>query len=126
VAALLLAGALAYTEPGKPRGCLIVLAASTYTAKTVGIRDHLAERRRALHARLTQRLDRAVAEGELPEGADTALLTRYATTVLNGMSTQARDGASRAELLAVADAAMLSWDRLAAGEGARPEAGATR
>jgi AcrR family transcriptional regulator len=44
VAGLLRAGALAYTEPGKPAGCMIVLAATTYTPKTEGIRDHLRER----------------------------------------------------------------------------------
>ena len=43
-------------------------------------------------------------------------------TVLNGLSTQARDGADRAELLAVTDAAMFSGERLAG----RPSARAAR
>jgi AcrR family transcriptional regulator len=113
VAGLLRGGAIAYTEPDKPRGCLIVLGATTYTPATEGIRDHLAERRRAASARLRERLDRAVAEGELSPEVDTAVLTRYVVTVLSGLSTQARDGADRAELLAVTDAAMLSWEHLA-------------
>lgn len=130
VAGLLRAAAIAYTEPGKPHGCLIVLGATTYTPRTEGIRDHLAERRRASAADLRAGLEKAVADGELPAALDTAALAGYLVTVLIGMSTRARDGAGRAELLAVADAAMLAWDALAAsadqadpvveaGEGAR-------
>jgi AcrR family transcriptional regulator len=126
MAELLRAAARNYTEPDKPRGCLIVLAATTYTPKTEGIRDHLAERRRGIYTQVKARLDRAVADGDLPAGTDTGLLTDYLTTVLNGMSTRARDGASRAELLAVADAAMAAWDRLVGGEAERAGAAASR
>jgi AcrR family transcriptional regulator len=112
VAGLLRAAAIAYTEPGKPRGCLIVLGATTYTPRTEGIRDHLAERRRASAAELRERLERAAAAGELPAGLDVRTLAGYLTTVLTGMSTLARDGADRAALLAVVDAAMLTWDAL--------------
>jgi hypothetical protein len=45
------------------------------------------------------------------------------------MSVQARDGASRAELLAVAEAAMASWDALTGGRpgwAARSEPPASR
>jgi hypothetical protein len=42
------------------------------------------------------------------------------------MSTQARDGVGRAGLLAVADAAMLGWDLLTAGEAGRSEPSASR
>jgi len=129
VAGLLRNGAIAYTEAGKPHGCLIVLGATTYTPKTEGIRDHLAERRRASSAGLRERLDRATAEGELSPEVDTGVLAGYVTTVLTGMSTQARDGASREELLAIADAAMAAWDRLAgdpAGWAGRSEPTASR
>jgi BetI-type transcriptional repressor, C-terminal len=126
MAELLRAAASSYTEPDKPRGCLIVLAATTYTPKTEGIRDHLAERRRGLYAQVRARLDHAVANGDLPAGTDTGLLTDYLTTVLNGMSTRARDGASRAELLAVADATMAAWDRLVGREAERASAASSR
>lgn len=113
VAGLLRAAAIAYTEPGRPRGCLIVLGATTYTPRTEGIRDHLAERRRASAAELRDRLEHAAATGELPAGVDLTTLAGYLSTVMIGMSTRARDGADRAELLAVVDAAMLTWDALA-------------
>ena len=126
VAGLLRAGALAYTEPGKPAGCMVVLAATTYTPKTEGIRDHLSERRRAANQQLRRRLEQGVADGDLPPGVDTGALADYFTTVLNGMSTEARDGVGRAGLLAVADAAMLGWDLLTAGEAGRSEPSASR
>ncbi|WP_028926639.1 TetR/AcrR family transcriptional regulator [Pseudonocardia acaciae] len=114
VAGLLRAGAIAYTAPGKPNGCMIVLAATTYTPKTEGIRDYLAEQRRASTAALRERLERAVAEGDLSPDVDAGAVAAYYSTVLHGMSVQARDGAGRAELLAVADAAMAAWEHLTA------------
>jgi len=118
VAALLRAGAIAYTEQGKPNGCMIVLAATTYTPKTEGIRDYLTEQRRASTETLRDRLERGVADGDLSPEVDTRMAAGYVSTVLHGMSVQARDGVGRDELLAVADAAMAGWDRLV--QGARP------
>jgi AcrR family transcriptional regulator len=126
VAGLLRAGALAYTEPDRPAGCMIVLAATTYTPKTEGIRDHLSERRRAAKAAVRQRLEQGVADGDLGPGLDTGILADYLSTVLSGMSVQARDGVGRAGLLAVADAAMAGWDRLTSGEAGRSEPLASR
>jgi hypothetical protein len=62
---------------------------------------------------LRARIDRAVAEGELPAGADTATLAGFYSTVLDGMSIKARDGATREELHAVAAAALAAWEGLA-------------
>jgi AcrR family transcriptional regulator len=112
---LLRNAAIAYTDPDTPKGCLVVLAATTYTPKSEGIRDHLVERRRAAAEGVRARLDRAVADGELAPGSNTELLASYLTTVMNGMSVQARDGAGRDRLLAIADAAMAGWDQLANG-----------
>jgi hypothetical protein len=41
------------------------------------------------------------------------ILTRYYATVVQGLSVQARDGASRDELEAVVSCAMAAWDTLA-------------
>ncbi|HTF48605.1 MAG TPA: TetR/AcrR family transcriptional regulator [Pseudonocardia sp.] len=129
VAAMLRDGAIAYTEPGKPSGCMIVLAATTYTPKTEGIRDYLAEQRRAGTTELRERLERGRTDGELLPEVDASAVAGYFSTVLHGMSVQARDGASRAELLAVAEAAMASWDALTGGRpgwAARSEPPASR
>lgn len=100
-----------YTNPNNPPGCMIVLAALLGTPETKSVRNFLAERRRLALADLQRRLDRGVADGDLPEHADTASLAAYYTTVLNGLSIAVRDGASRAELDAIIDQAMKAWDR---------------
>jgi AcrR family transcriptional regulator len=92
-----------------PRGCMVTLS-------SVGSEGHaeLGETVRSARAvtleRLTTRLDRAVADGEIPRSTDLHALARFVQTVQNGMSILARDGASRAELEAVADVAMAGWD----------------
>ncbi|PRX96786.1 TetR/AcrR family transcriptional regulator [Allonocardiopsis opalescens] len=117
---LLRTNALAYTAGDRPAGCMVVLAAVNCTEESAGARDLLAKLRRDDLGALRERLDRGAAEGDLPPGTDTAALARFYNAVLHGMSIQAYDGATRAELLAVVDSAMAAWDWLAP---ARPAAG---
>jgi AcrR family transcriptional regulator len=113
VEAMLRSNALAYTEPGRPTGCMVVLAATTYTPSTEGVRHFLAEQRRASTVMVRERLDRGRADGDLPPDVDTGVLAAYVSSVQFGMSVQARDGATRAELCAVVDFAMAGWERAA-------------
>lgn len=103
----------AYTSPGKPRGCMVVLSALIGSRENRRIRRELAKLRAADLAALQQRLDRAVSDGELPTTADTDAIARFYITVLQGLSIQARDGASRAQLEKVVEAAMETWEMLA-------------
>jgi hypothetical protein len=69
-----------------------------------------------MQAEIAGRLARGVADGDLvvsPARVDA--IARYYTTVVQGLSIQARDGASRAELETVIGCAMAAWDTLAAG-----------
>ncbi|KYF50023.1 TetR family transcriptional regulator [Sorangium cellulosum] len=120
VEAMLRSNAEAYVCPGKPSGCMIVLAATLGTPESEGVRSYLAEVRRSAQGELQRRLERGVAEGDVPAGTDTAALAAFYTTVLNGLSLQARDGASREALQAIVDCAMAAWDVLA-----RPRAAAS-
>jgi AcrR family transcriptional regulator len=112
VEALLRANVLAYTDQDKPTGCMIVLAATTYTPITAGIRDFLAEQRRSATAAVRDRLARGQADGDVPPGADIDALAAYVSTVQFGLSLQARDGAAREELSAVVDRAMVAVEHL--------------
>ena len=47
--------------------------------------------------------------GELDVSVNAASLARFCTTVLQGMSVQAIDGATQAELTAVMETALLPW-----------------
>lgn len=103
-----------YTDPSNPPGCMIVLAATTGTVGNEGVRDFLAELRRAGEEDVRRRLERGVAEGDLPPGTDVGTLAAFVVTVQQGLSIQARDGASRATLDAIVDHALAVWDALAA------------
>jgi AcrR family transcriptional regulator len=107
------ATAESFTQRGKPRGCLIALGAlhardASTAAVCRELRDHRAQNTKTLR----RRLERGVAEGELPAGFDCRAAATFYATVQHGMSIQARDGASRDTLLAVARCAMAAWDGL--------------
>ncbi|KAF5884511.1 TetR/AcrR family transcriptional regulator [Rhizobium sp. PEPV16] len=92
-----------------PRGCMVTLS-------SVGSEGHveLGELVRTARAitldRLKARLNQAISEGEIPASTDVHALARFVQTVQNGMSILARDGATRSELEAVAELAILGWD----------------
>ncbi len=101
--------AVEYTRPGRPRGCLVLSAAVACAASSADVEALLRDRREANLAALRERIAADMAAGVLAPtiGADT--LARYTGAVLQGLSQQARDGASAEELLGVVEAAMTSW-----------------
>ncbi|WP_373048885.1 TetR/AcrR family transcriptional regulator [Vulgatibacter sp.] len=98
-----------YTVPGRPPGCFVFSGATNCSAAAAEVEEALRRMRRASEAVIRRRLERAAAEGELPPGADAASLAGFVATVMEGMSQQARDGAGRAHLQAIAGAAMAAW-----------------
>ncbi|MFJ0628917.1 TetR/AcrR family transcriptional regulator, partial [Bordetella bronchiseptica] len=73
----------------------------------------LGEHRRDMQALILRRLEQGRRDGEIGPDADLAALAAFYATVLHGMSIQARDGADRAALQAVARQAMHAWEALA-------------
>ncbi len=112
IEALLKAAVEAFTKPGKPRGCMLVLGAMNSMPANKSVQEYLrglrARRRRAVQKRLL----RGVAEGELPSGLDLDALASFYTTVVDGLAIQARDRASRKALRSATQGAMAAWDRL--------------
>jgi AcrR family transcriptional regulator len=98
------------SQPGKPHGCLLVLGATNCTPANKGAQDYLQSIRRQAPKVLKQRLDRGVAQGELPAGLDTNAVAAFYATVIHGLGVRAGDGASRKELLAAVDGAMAGWE----------------
>ncbi|MCV7287193.1 TetR/AcrR family transcriptional regulator [Mycolicibacterium wolinskyi] len=84
---------------GGPNGCLLV-----------GNGAGLADFRDAAAHELARRFDQAVTAGELSD-VDTLLLARWISAVCQGISIQARSGAGRAELHAIADLALEGWPK---------------
>lgn len=101
--------ALSYTDPQHPAGCLVISAATNYSPQTADVEQDLRARRRANVRSFEARLHDAKARGALPEGADTRALAVYFAAVVQGMSQQARDGATTEELRRVAELAMTAW-----------------
>lgn len=102
----------AYVDPGNPRGCMVVLAGLNLGVGHEHIGGYLAECRRNDHARIRERIEQGIAEGDLPLGLDAASTASFALTVLQGLSIQARDGCTGEEAQAVIDIAMKSWDEI--------------
>lgn len=108
---LLIAAANELTRADQPRGCMLTQALMNCNPEAEAIRGGLQARRRETLQIITARIQRGMDAGELPVTADAAELGAYFTTVLQGMSVQARDGATAGRLLAVAHIAMRAWPR---------------
>ncbi len=97
------------TREGSPRGCLITQGALVCGTEGEPIRRELSKKRHEQEELIRARLVRARKEGDLPKTANPADLARYLTTVMQGMSVLANGGASRSELLKVAETALQAW-----------------
>jgi AcrR family transcriptional regulator len=97
------------TKRRGPRGCLMVQAALVCGDEAEPVRRELAARRSAAEAMIRKRLERALADGDLPAGSSPADLARYLVTVMRGMCVQAAGCAGRAELTRVAELALRAW-----------------
>ena len=109
VARMLREAAHAYTDPAHPRGCLVISAAINCTPGSADIETFLRDRRNANVRGIEERIRADVAGGILPAGTDARALAVFTGAALQGMSQQARDGASTADLTAIADATLRAW-----------------
>jgi AcrR family transcriptional regulator len=91
-----------------PAGCMAMLAA-VGDEWPAAIARVVKKVRLEVLGMLRLRLENAVAKGELPASTDIDGLSRFYLSVFQGMAVQARDGATQAELRAVAAAAMAAW-----------------
>jgi AcrR family transcriptional regulator len=110
VARTYLDGAIhAGTQPGRPAGCLGVRAALAVGVTGENVQNILTAWRARSQADLRARFQRAIDEGDLPDDADADLISRYLTTVADGIAVQAQGGADGDTLRRVADAALAHW-----------------
>lgn len=107
--ALLRAAATGFTGADTPPGCLLASSAISCSAAAADVQGELAALRRGIEACLRRRIVEAVETGEVEAGTDADALAGHVMAVIQGMSTLARDGASREKLMRVAATAMLAW-----------------
>jgi AcrR family transcriptional regulator len=86
-----------YRRPGNPRGCMVISD------------PECADQRRRCRNVIAARLRKALKDGDLQKGTDPRALADLTFAVLTGLSTMARDGASRSQLRIVADLARQGW-----------------
>ena len=106
---LLYESADAVTDPNHPPGCLAVQGALSCGDAAESIKQELMSRRAKGEQDLRQRFERAIAEGDLPQGSDAADLAAYLSAILQGMAVQAAGGTTRAQLRKIAEMALRTW-----------------
>ena len=102
----------AHAQPGKPHGCFLLRGAITCAPSSTGAHDYVQAIRQRTPKVIKQRLDRAVANGELAQNLDTSSVAAFYATVSYGLAIRAGDGASHKALTAAVDGAMAAWDTL--------------
>jgi AcrR family transcriptional regulator len=106
---LLFESADAVTDPNHPPGCLAVQGALSCGDAAESIKQELMSRRAKGEQDLRQRFERAIAEGDLPQGSDAADLAAYLSAILQGMAVQAAGGTTREQLRKIAEMALRTW-----------------
>lgn len=103
---LLTETATEFSRPGRPQGCMISTAVLTCARENEPVAEMVAQQRDTTLTALRKRIERGVADGQLRKETDVAGLARFIGAIIQGMSVQARDGASEAELHAIARLAL--------------------
>lgn len=98
-----------HTRHPDRRGCLGVLGAVVGSDDAIPIQQTLIAARAVGESALVDRLEQARRDGDLPENANCHALAAFVMTMLSGMAVQARTGADRATLDAVAEQALSTW-----------------
>ena len=90
---------------------MVVMAAINFAQEIEEVAAWLAGHRRQRTQSIIDRLQRALAAGELRKESDVQALGDFYATQLHGISVQARDGVARERLLAASEIAMGVLDR---------------
>ena len=97
------------TCPQNPTGCMMVQAALSSGDEAEAVKEELAARRIARETAIRRRFEEAKASGDLPADVDPADLARFIAVVMQGLSVEASNGASREELLRAAEVSLRAW-----------------
>ena len=111
---LMTVAAVTYTGETTPKGCLLASATASGSVASADVKEAVADVRRRINDWLKTRIDRDVEDGVLPPGTEAAALAGLVLAVTQGMSVLARDGATRASLLAIVEAVLSAWPPMVA------------
>ena len=109
VAERLLMGSVDAATTGDCKGCMGVIASVACQSVEPSIRDDVNARAESSRRAIIARMQQAIDAGEFRVATEAEAITRDLLAIMQGISVQAQSGASREELLQVADSALLSW-----------------
>ena len=97
-------------QPNKPAGCMLVVATMNCSDNAQEVQQNILEKRLKTKQKLLQRLQQGVADGDLPTTAPIHEMTDFYATVVQGLTLQARDGATAGQLHKVVEHAIRVWE----------------
>jgi len=90
-----------FTAPEHPKGCMISTAVLNCAEENEPIAHHVASMRLQTLDIFVKRIERGISEGDMRPDTDARSLARFLGAIVQGMSVQARDGATTEELLSL-------------------------
>jgi AcrR family transcriptional regulator len=93
----------------QPHGCLGVITSVACGPESQSVREDVVKRGEVGKQALIERFNRAKVEGDLPAHIDPEGLMRVLVAMLQGISVQANQGATRAELEHLVDTGLALW-----------------
>lgn len=108
---LLRVSAIGFTGTTTPLGCLLASSAISCSDAANDVKLELAAIRREIEERLRIKILQSIAQKKLPVNTDAEGLAAMTMAVIQGMSTLARDGATREKLLHIGEMAMRVWPK---------------
>ncbi|MGI9360236.1 MAG: TetR/AcrR family transcriptional regulator [Parasphingorhabdus sp.] len=109
VAEYLLMGSIDTATGNESRGCMGVIALVACQSVEPSIRDDVNRRAESSKQEIVNRMQQAIDAGEFALPVEAEAITRYLLALMQGISVQAQSGATRAELVQVAEAALTAW-----------------
>ena len=108
---LLEASVQGFTGEETPKGCLLATSAISCSAGASDVQQELAAIRMRIEAQLKAKIVADMELGRIPADGDAEALAGYILAVIQGLSTLARDGASREKLLRMSETSMRAWPK---------------
>jgi TetR/AcrR family transcriptional regulator, copper-responsive repressor len=105
-------GIVAVTRSTRPAGCMVSSGLLMASPEHADLARQMQKERAKLRVFLQKWIEKDIHAGLVDASVNAAGLARFYTTVLQGLSVQAIDGATHSDLQDVMEIALLSWPRL--------------
>jgi AcrR family transcriptional regulator len=92
-----------------PYGCLVVMSTASKELHKVGIQQKLVSSLKEHQQRLAEYFEQSKANGDLKQNVDSQRLALYVVTLHKGLSLQAINGSSKAEMLQLVEQVLDLW-----------------